>query len=103
MKIAHRGRRETFPLGTANKAAGAAPARDIYLSLLAAGWEATLARYKKPPAIFHKRDSENCTVGEFLDAVFGAATKHMTVDQRAGGPSRKRSFSLFGRRLQGFF
>jgi integrase len=80
MKIANRGRRETFPLGTANKAAGAARARDIYLSLLAAGWEATLARYKKPPAIFHKRDCENCTVGEFLDAVFGAATNHMTIE-----------------------
>jgi hypothetical protein len=35
MKIAHKGRRETFLLGTPNKAAAAARARDIYLSLLA--------------------------------------------------------------------
>jgi hypothetical protein len=80
MKIAHRGRRETFPLGTANKAAGAARARDIYLSLIAAGWESTLVRYKKPQAIVHKRDFETGTVGVFLDAVFGMATNHMTVE-----------------------
>jgi hypothetical protein len=48
MKVAHEGRRETFPLGTPNKAAAAARARDIYLSLVAVGWEPTLARFKKP-------------------------------------------------------
>src|SRR5690349_6814219 len=49
MKIAHEGRRETFTLGTPNKAAAAARARDIYLSLLATGWEPTLVQYKKKP------------------------------------------------------
>jgi hypothetical protein len=38
MKIAHQGRRQTFPLGTPNKAAAATSARDIYLHLLAHGW-----------------------------------------------------------------
>jgi hypothetical protein len=47
MKVAHEGRRETFPLGTLNKAVAAATARDIYLFLAANGWEAALARYKK--------------------------------------------------------
>jgi hypothetical protein len=53
MKIAHEGRRETFPLGTPNKAAAAAKARDIYLSLVASGWEITLRRYK--PSSAHRR------------------------------------------------
>ena len=35
MKIAHQGRRETFPLATPNKAVAAARAREIYLSLVA--------------------------------------------------------------------
>ena len=43
MKVAHEGRRETFPLGKPNKGAAAARARDIYLSLVAVGWESTLA------------------------------------------------------------
>ena len=33
MKITHQGRRETLPLGRPDKAAAAARARDIYLSL----------------------------------------------------------------------
>ena len=32
MKVAYEGRRETFPLGTPNKAVAAAKARDIYMS-----------------------------------------------------------------------
>ena len=36
-------RREQFLLGTPTKATAAAKARDIYLSLRAKGWEATLA------------------------------------------------------------
>ena len=81
MKSAHEGRRETFPLGTPNKAAAAARARDIYLSLAGAGWEATLARYKKPRAITpYKEISEPCTVGEFLDEVFRTASNQQTIE-----------------------
>jgi type IV pilus biogenesis protein CpaD/CtpE len=84
MKIAHEGRRETFPLGTPNgtpnKAAAAARARDIYLSLAGAGWEATLARYKRPRALApHKEISGPCTVGEFLDEVFRTASNQQTI------------------------
>jgi hypothetical protein len=47
-RIQHEGRRERFPLYTPNKAAAAAKARDIYLFLVANGWQATLARYRNP-------------------------------------------------------
>jgi integrase len=81
MKIAHEGRRETFSLGTPNKAAAAARARDIYLSLAGAGWEATLARYKRPRAIAaSKATSETCSVGEFLDEVFRTASNQQTIE-----------------------
>src|SRR5690348_11749452 len=41
-RIQFRGERQFFSLGTPNKAAAAAKARDIYLSLLASGSEITL-------------------------------------------------------------
>ncbi|MBV8174866.1 MAG: hypothetical protein JO151_09925 [Verrucomicrobia bacterium] len=71
MKIAHNGRQETFPLGTPNRAAGAARARDIYLSLLVDGWDVTLARFKKPGAAKRVLNvGRSCTVGEFLQMCF---------------------------------
>ena len=42
-KIQHLGRREAFSLGSANRAAAASRAKEIYLSLQSAGWAATLA------------------------------------------------------------
>ena len=45
-RIQHSGRREMFPLDTANKAAAAAKAKEIYLYLQANGWEHALAEYK---------------------------------------------------------
>src|SRR5258708_19372015 len=49
-RMQFRGKREFFSLGTPNKAAAASRARDIYLSLVASGWDATLARFKNPGA-----------------------------------------------------
>jgi integrase len=81
MKIAHNGRRKTFPLGTANKAAAAARARDIYLSLLVNGWDPTLAKYKKPKAVDSVRNNEQkCNVGQFLEAIFLTTTNRTTVE-----------------------
>jgi len=83
MKIAHEGRRETFPLGTPNKAAAAARARDIYVSLVANGWEPTLAQYKKQPQTADPAPTAEqppCTVGEFLDAIFRTSTNHRAVE-----------------------
>src|SRR5579883_3188601 len=62
VRIAFCGRREWFNLETPNQSSAAIKARDIYLSLVAAGWETTLGRFK--PGVEEK--SEVCTVGEFL-------------------------------------
>lgn len=51
-----------FNLETPNQSAAAAKARDIYVSLIAMGWEVTLAKFKPAP----KHDDRPCTVGEFL-------------------------------------
>ena len=59
-------RREQFPLGTPNKAAAAAKARDIYLSLQARGWEDTLAQYKAKAEV---PKIENSMVGNLIRAV----------------------------------
>ncbi len=63
-KIQHLGRRETFPLVNANKARAAARAKEIYLSLRSAGWDATLAKFKPKAA-----PTAVSTVGEFLEEV----------------------------------
>ncbi|MEO7168577.1 MAG: hypothetical protein ABI016_16290, partial [Chthoniobacterales bacterium] len=67
-KIQHAGRRETFPLGTPNKAAAAAEARDIFLALKSEGWDAVIARFKPGT---RASDGPVTTVGEFLRAVEG--------------------------------
>jgi len=46
VKIQHLGRRETFPLHTANKSLAGEKARDIYISLLANGWESSRDQFK---------------------------------------------------------
>jgi integrase len=62
VRLFFRGHEGWFNLRTANQAAAAIMARDIYLSLVSVGWEATLARFKPDPV---KPDAV-CTVGEFL-------------------------------------
>jgi integrase len=62
VRISSRGRREWFNLDTANQASAAIRARDIYVSIVAGGWEATLAKFK--PGMIEKPDV--CSVGEFL-------------------------------------
>lgn len=71
VRIASRGRREWFNLGTANQAAAAVKARDIYVSIVAVGWNPTLAKFK--PSMIEK--VECCTVGEFLADV--SARSHL--------------------------
>jgi integrase len=53
-------------LGTPNKEAAAAKARDIYRSLQANGWDATLAKYRPESAPAPRL---NATVGEFIAEV----------------------------------
>ena len=73
VKIQHRGRRESFALDTANRAAAAAKAREIYQQIVGAGWEAALLKWK--PAM-HQRVApmRTATVGEFLEAVKRSST-----------------------------
>lgn len=62
------GREAWFNLGTPNKDFAAAKARDIFLSIQASGWDATLAQYK-PSAEATDVKAEPPTIGEFLRAV----------------------------------
>jgi integrase len=65
VKIQHLGRRETVPLHSANREAAAIKARDIYLLIVAKGWDAALAQFK-PEMLVRKDDP---TLGEFLAEV----------------------------------
>ena len=65
IKIQTRGRRETFNLGTPNKAAAAARAREVYCFLAANGWDAAKEKFKpKNPGGTLKT---HATVGQFLE------------------------------------
>jgi integrase len=66
IQIKHQGRRTTLSLGTANKEAAAAKARDIYHSLQANGWEATLAKFRPDATPALRADT---TVGDFIGEV----------------------------------
>ena len=68
IKMMFQGRREEFPLGTANKALAAAEAKKIYQFLVASGWEATLAKFKPAPQLT-AGDGIISTVGEYIEAV----------------------------------
>lgn len=62
VRMFHLGREGWFNLDTANQVAAAAKARDIYLSLVSQGWDATEAKFK-PSSI---ASDSACTVGAFV-------------------------------------
>jgi integrase len=62
VRMFHLGREGWFNLDTANQVAAAAKARDIYLSLVSQGWEATEAKFKPSPLAA----AGCCTVGAFV-------------------------------------
>ena len=62
VRLKHLGRSMWFNLKTANAAEAAVKARDIYIYLIANGWEAALEKFKPQT---EKRD--NLTVEEFAD------------------------------------
>ena len=68
-KIQHLGRRETFSLAGANKANAAVRAKEIYLTLRSAGWDAALGKFKPKTA-----RAAISTVGDFLDEVKAKAS-----------------------------
>jgi integrase len=61
MRIQWRGRREVFNLKTPNRAAAAAKAREIYMTLAGAGWDAAIEKFKP-----QMQPKAAATVGEFL-------------------------------------
>ena len=65
-KIQHLGRRETFALGSANKAASASRAKEIYLNLQSAGWNSAISKFKPKSGAACR---SVVTIGEFLSAV----------------------------------
>jgi len=66
VQIAYRAERHRFPLETANAEAAAEKARNIYLSLVANGWESTLAEFKPQAA---PKPAKAATIGEWIQAV----------------------------------
>jgi integrase len=62
VRIQHLGQRRSFALGTNNAETAAVKARDIYLAVLAKGWDQAQALYN-PEMVVSKDDP---TVGEFL-------------------------------------
>ena len=70
VRIFHASREAWFNLKTANKAAAAAKARDIYLVLISEGWDAALERFKDTP---QKKEHEP-TIGEFIEEVGKVST-----------------------------
>lgn len=102
-RMQFRGRRETFALRTANRMAAAARAKEIYLNLVSAGWDVTLAKWK--PAVHSVvTPTRVCTLGEFIEAVKVSSTVkpktlegyckalRMIVAQVAGVPSGRERF-----------
>jgi hypothetical protein len=72
-RVQHKGRREFFALEQQglNRASAAEGAREIYLFLLANGWEATLAKYKPSP---FKAGKPVFTVGDLVREVKATST-----------------------------
>ena len=65
IRIKHLGREKWFSLDTPNRAVAAIKARDIYVSLLAQGWQATVEKFDPPVAERLTR----VTVGQLLSQV----------------------------------
>src|SRR5581483_8468749 len=60
-----------WPLKTANRDQAATKARDIYLSLMSNGYEATEAKFK--PWESESKSENPLTVGEFIEAIRAVA------------------------------
>ena len=69
MRIHFGGVRKSFDLETGSKEEAATKARDIYLSLVAKGWAATLAELKPKASLPIEITAGDATVGEFLAEV----------------------------------
>jgi hypothetical protein len=79
-------RREEFNLGTANKAAAASRAREIYEHLRVNGWAETLSKFK--PQNTQRAQIGVRTIGEFIHAI------------EATTPSANRTITEYIRRFR---
>lgn len=70
-RIQSQGRREFFPLRTANKATAASKAAKIYNDVVAMGWDAAIAKHKPEK---EKESSKPATVGALIEAACAAST-----------------------------
>jgi integrase len=86
VQIGFAGKQERWPLKTSNKDTAAAKARDIYLSLMANGYEATRAKFKPWIADGEANREDKVTVGAFINAakaVFaGKATTFLSYERK---------------------
>lgn len=86
VRIHFKGIRKSFDLETANKEEAAAKARDVYLSILAKGWSATVNELSPQPLPPVEVSSHSATIGEFLAEVERTANlKPRTFRQYAQG------------------
>ncbi len=69
VRIHFKGIRKSFDLETANKEEAAVKARDIYLSILAKGWSATINGLAPQLVPLAEMGSESATIGRFLAEV----------------------------------
>jgi len=94
-RVQFQGKRAFFPLGTPNRAAAAAKARDMFLFLTVNGWPLTLVKYKPRSQSAPPADTSEITVGSFLDAVFSVCANRPTIEGYATA-FRKIVADLFG-------
>lgn len=81
-KIQVKGRRESFPLRTANKSEAASRAARIFGDIVALGWDLAMPKHK----FRHEKSKTPVTVGELIAAVAAVADVRpatMTVNARA--------------------
>ena len=76
VRIAHKGKRQTFNLGTPNAEAAASRAVAIYRSIVGAGWDAALLEHKPQAA---PKAAKPATLGEWLAAVKATAELRATT------------------------
>jgi hypothetical protein len=81
VKVQYGGRRETVPLGTANKTAAASKAKEFYLCLQSGGWNEALAKFK-PKSRWSNRTRKRLTIMPGRCAKSWATFSRLTVAAR---------------------
>jgi integrase len=92
VRIQYLGQRKSFALGTNNAEAAAIKARDIYLAVLAKGWDQAQALYN-PEMVVREDDP---TIGEFLAEVESRSDLKPRTFQRYGRLLRRIVADTFG-------